>query len=59
MPRPPAELRKLEEEQRRRVHAHRRLRWGRRVRLASWALGGLLLLVILLLAARLVGVGLP
>ncbi len=59
MPRPPAELRKLDEEERRRARAHRRLRWRQRLRLAAWALGALLFLVSLLLVARLMGIGLP
>ncbi len=60
MPRPPAELRKLEEEEKRRDRAHRRLRWGQRLRRFAWAgLVVLLLLFAALLVARLVGVGLP
>ncbi len=60
MPRPPAELRKLEEEERRRDRAHRHLRWRQRMKRVAWAaLLGLLLLLATFLAARLVGVGLP
>ncbi len=60
MPRPPAELRKLEEEEKRRDRAHRRLRRGQRLRRFVWAgLVVLLLLFAALLVARLVGVGLP
>ncbi|MBI4572279.1 MAG: hypothetical protein HY713_03210 [candidate division NC10 bacterium] len=36
MQRPPAELRRLEDEERRRVRAHRRLRRERRLRLGLW-----------------------
>jgi cell division septal protein FtsQ len=55
MPRPPAELRKLEEEERRRANAHRRVRWGRRLRVALWILGGIGLLGLIALLARLAG----
>ncbi len=59
MPRPPAELRKLDEEEKRRDRAHRRLRWGQRLRRIAWAgLVVLLLLFAALLVARLVGAGL-
>ncbi len=60
MPRPPAELRKLEEEERRRARAHRRLHWQERVRRVVWiALGGLFVLFLIFLAIRLVGFGSP
>jgi hypothetical protein len=55
MQRPPTELRKLEDEERRRDRAHRRLRWERRLRVARWVVGGLALLFILALIARLTG----
>lgn len=55
MPRPPSELRKLEEEERRRARVHRRLRWEQRLRLIPWLLGGLGVLVALVLLARLTG----
>ncbi len=55
MPRPPAELRKLEEEERRRARAHRQLIWGRRVRVALWLLCGVGLLAIIAFLARLAG----
>lgn len=55
MPRPPAELRKLEDEERRRAGAHRRLQWERRLRMGLWLLGGLLLLAVFVLFARLAG----
>jgi cell division septal protein FtsQ len=55
MPRPPAELRRLEEEERRRARAHRRVRWGRRLRMALWILGGIGLLVVIALLARRAG----
>ena len=53
MPRPPAELRKLEEEERRRARAHRRLLWGRRLRMTLWFLGGIGLLFLIALLIRL------
>jgi hypothetical protein len=55
MPRPPSELRKLEDEERRRVRAHRRLLWERRRRMGLWVLGGLVFLAVLVLFARLAG----
>ena len=55
MPRPPSELRKLEEEERRRARAHRRLRWEQRLRLGLWLLGGLALFITSVLLARLAG----
>jgi hypothetical protein len=54
MPRPPSELRKLEEEERRRARVHRRLRWQQRLRMALWVLGGLSVFVTIVLIARLV-----
>jgi hypothetical protein len=41
MPRPPAELRKLEDEARRRARAHRRLIWARRMRVTLWLLAAI------------------
>ena len=58
MPRPPAELRKLAEEERRRARAHRRLRWKQRFQIGLWVLGGIGLLVAIALAARLSGLSL-
>ena len=55
MPRPPSELRKLDEEERRRARAHRRLQWEQRLRVGLWVLGGLLLLLAIVLFARLAG----
>ena len=55
MPRPPAELRHIEDEERRRARAHRRLRWGRRLRVGLWTLGGVVLLAVFVLCARLAG----
>jgi len=55
MPRPPSELRKLDEEERRRARAHRRLQWEQRLRVGFWVLGGLLLLLAIVLVARLAG----
>ena len=54
MPRPPAELRKLEDEERRRERAHRRMRWRKRLRQGLWLLAGTLLLLALAFAARFV-----
>ena len=53
MPRPPGELRKLEEEERRRARIHSRLRWEQRLRLSLWVLGGLGLFFTIVLLARL------
>ena len=55
MPRPPAELRKLDDEERRRARAHRRVRWERRLRIGLWILGGAVLLLAIALLARLAG----
>jgi len=55
MIRPPVELRKLEDEERRRARAHRWLRWGWRLRVALWILGAVTLLVILVFLARRLG----
>jgi hypothetical protein len=55
MPRPPAEVRKVEDEERRRARAHRRLQWERRRRMGLWLLGGLVLLAVFVLFARLAG----
>lgn len=55
MPRPPAELRHIEEEERRRARAHRRLRLERRLRLSLWILGGAALLTVFVLLAHLAG----
>ena len=53
MPRPPSELRKLDEEERRRARAHRRLWWEQRLRISLWVLGGLGLFVTIVLLVRL------
>jgi hypothetical protein len=55
MPRPPAELRRIEEEERRRARAHRRLAWERRRRLALWVAAGLVAAAALMSLARLAG----
>jgi hypothetical protein len=55
MPRPPSELRRIEEEERRRARAHRRLVWERRRRMALWFAAGLAALVALAFFARLAG----
>ena len=56
MPRPPAELRRIEEEARRRARAHRRLVWERRRRVALWFAAGLAVLAAVAFLARLGGV---
>ena len=55
MPRPPAEIRRLEEEKHRRERAHRWVWWERRLRVALWILGGVALLVAIALLGRLAG----
>ncbi len=55
MPRPPAELKKLEDEERRRARAHRRLVWARRMRVTLWLLAAVGLLVVIAFLARLAG----
>jgi hypothetical protein len=54
MPRPPGELRKLEEEERRRARVHRRLRWHQRFWVILWLLCGVCLLAVLAFLARIV-----
>ncbi len=54
MPRPPAELRRIEDEERRRVRAHRRLVWERRRRFALWVTAAVGVLAALFSLARLV-----
>lgn len=56
MPRPPAEMRRIEDEERRRALAHRRLAWERRRRVVFWIAGGLGILVTVGCLIRLVGV---
>jgi hypothetical protein len=56
MPRPPAELRRIEEEERRRARAHRRLAWERRRRVALWFVAGLAVLTAVAVVVRLGGV---
>jgi hypothetical protein len=51
--RPPTEIRKMEEERSRREWAHRRLRWQHRLRVGVWALGAVVLAVLLALFLRL------
>jgi len=55
MPRPPAELRKIDDEERRRARAHRRVLWERRWRVALWFAAGLAVLVAVAFFARLAG----
>ena len=58
MPRPPFELRAIEEEERRRAHAHRRLRQADRLRRGlrvSCGIGLVLLAIVLLRLAGLLG----
>jgi cell division septal protein FtsQ len=53
MPRPPAELRRIEEEERRRERAHRGLVWARRRRVALWVAAAVGVLAVLVSLARL------
>ncbi len=55
MPRPPVELRKMEEEASRRARAHRRLAWERRRRAVLWVAAGLVAAAALVSLARLAG----
>ncbi len=55
MPRPPAELKKLEDEERRRARAHRRLVWAQRMRVTLWLLATIGVLVVIAFLARLAG----
>ncbi len=55
MPRPPAELRRIDDEERRRARAHRRLAWERRRRVVFWIAGGLGILVTVGCLLRLAG----
>lgn len=55
MPRPPVELRRIEDEERRRARAHRRLKWDRRLRVAIWLGAVLALAAVFVSFARLVG----
>ena len=56
MPRPPAELRRIDDEARRRAKVHRRLVWERRRRVALWFVAGLAVLTALAFVVRLGGV---
>jgi len=55
MPRPPAELRRIEDEERRRERVHRRLVWERRLRVALWVTAAVGALAALASLARLAG----
>jgi hypothetical protein len=55
MPRPPSELRRIDEEERRRARAHRRLAWERRRRAVLWIAAGLISAAALISLARLAG----
>jgi hypothetical protein len=55
MPRPPFELRAMEEEERRRARAHRRLRRADRLRRGLRVSGGIAFFVLGLLLLRLTG----
>jgi len=55
MPRPPAELRRIEDEERRRERARRRLVWERRLRVALWVTAAVGALAALASLARLAG----
>jgi lipopolysaccharide export LptBFGC system permease protein LptF len=56
MPRPPAELRRINDEARRRARAHRRLLWERRRRVALWFVAGLAVLAAVAFVVRFGGV---
>ena len=56
MPRPPAELRRIDDEARRRARAHRRLLWERRRRVALWFVAGLAVLAAVACVVRFGGV---
>jgi hypothetical protein len=56
MPRPPSELRRIEEEERRRARAHRRLVWERRRRVMLWLVAGLAVLAAVAFVVRFGGV---
>jgi len=58
MPRPPGELRRMDDEARRRARAHRRLIWERRRRVALWFAAGLAVLAVAAFAVGLGGVSL-
>jgi uncharacterized protein YbbK (DUF523 family) len=55
MPRPPAELRRMNDEERRRARAHRRLKRERRLRAALWLGAGLVLAAAAVSLVRLIG----
>lgn len=55
MPRPPAEMRRMDDEARRRARAHRRLVWERRRRVALWFVAGLAVLAAVAIIVRLGG----
>jgi hypothetical protein len=55
MPRPPAELRRIEDEEHRRAGAHRRLKRERRLRVAIWLGAVLALAAAFVFLVRLVG----
>jgi len=55
MPRPPAELRRIDDEERRRARAHRRVLWERRRRVVLWFAVGLAILVAVAFIVRLAG----
>jgi predicted anti-sigma-YlaC factor YlaD len=56
MPRPPTELRRIEDEERRRACAHRRLKRERWLRVAIWLGAGVTLAAAVVFLVRLVGV---
>ncbi|MBP1774761.1 MAG: hypothetical protein H6Q86_767 [candidate division NC10 bacterium] len=58
MPRPPSELRRMDDEARRRARAHRRLLWERRWRVALWFAAGLAVLAAAAFLVRLGGLSL-
>ena len=56
MRRPPTELRKMEDEERRRARAHSRLLWERRVHKVVWVAAGLAAIAVIAFVAHLTGV---
>jgi hypothetical protein len=55
MPRPPSELRRIEDEERRRARAHRRLKRRQWLRVVIWLGAGLTLAAAVVFLSRLVG----
>ncbi len=55
MPRPPSEIRNLDDEERRRARIHRKLRWEERFRKALWLLGAIGAIALIIYLAMLFG----